>query len=241
MAASSTLGNTFIPGSTASGRSYAKAVELCANQTAWLEVSVFDECTKVPQSLAGKRIANGEDPTLVVGMQPSARFVLQFELFTSESTRTVTNFLSLCEGVSQTRLRATYEHEAVQVTYLGTCFHKIIPGFCVEGGDLTKLVVGGANHFSSFGGQFEDENMRRTFNQKGLLGMSNNGPDSNGSRFFITTSDAHAKALDGRHCQFGRVVSGLDELIKFVAARGNHLGVPSCYAVVTGCGAGEPK
>ena len=235
---SATLGNTFIAGSTASGRTYTKAVEQCQNQAAWMEISVFDAAPRVP-SLAGKRIGNGEDPATVVGSAPSARFVISFELFASESPKTVTNFLSLCEGVSQTRLRSTYEHENLQKSFLGTTFHKIIPGFAIEGGDLTKLVVGGANHFSSFGGQFEDENMKRTFNKKGLLGMANNGPDSNGSRFFITTSEDQAKALDGRHCQFGRVVGGLDELMAHVASRGNYLGVPSCYAVVTGCAAGD--
>jgi peptidyl-prolyl cis-trans isomerase B (cyclophilin B) len=108
------------------------------------------------------------------------------ELFDEDAPKTVDNFTKLArEGF-----------------YDGVIFHRVIPDFMIQGGDPTGTGTGGPGY------QFEDE-----FNdhkvERGALAMANAGPNSNGSQFFIVTTDA-APWLDGKHTVFGRVTSGMD-------------------------------
>ena len=86
--------------------------------------------------------------------------------------------------------------------YNGVIFHRVIPGFMIQGGDPTGTGSGGPGY------QFEDE-----FNDhpvaRGALAMANAGPNTNGSQFFIVTADA-CPWLDGKHTVFGQVTSGMD-------------------------------
>jgi len=81
-------------------------------------------------------------------------------------------------------------------------FHRVIPDFMIQGGDPTGTGSGGPGY------QFEDE-----FNDhkvvRGALAMANAGPNTNGSQFFIVTTDA-AAWLDGKHTVFGCVTTGMD-------------------------------
>ena len=81
-------------------------------------------------------------------------------------------------------------------------FHRVIDGFMIQGGDPTGTGSGGPGY------QFEDE-----FNDhkvdRGALAMANAGPNTNGSQFFIVTTEA-APWLDGKHTVFGRVTAGMD-------------------------------
>jgi cyclophilin family peptidyl-prolyl cis-trans isomerase len=78
----------------------------------------------------------------------------------------------------------------------------VIPDFMIQGGDPTGTGTGGPGY------TFEDE-----FNQhkveRGALAMANAGPNTNGSQFFIVTTEA-APWLDGKHTVFGRVSSGME-------------------------------
>src|SRR4051794_4452807 len=111
---------------------------------------------------------------------------IEIELFEGEAPKTVDNFLKL----------------ARDGFYNGVIFHRVIPDFMIQGGDPTGTGTGGPGY------QFEDE-----FNdhkvERGALAMANAGPNTNGSQFFIVTTDA-APWLDGKHTVFGRVTNGMD-------------------------------
>ncbi len=108
------------------------------------------------------------------------------ELFDDDAPKTVENFLKL----------------ARDGFYDGVIFHRVIPDFMIQGGDPTGTGSGGLGY------QFEDE-----FNEhkvaRGALAMANAGPNTNGSQFFIVTTEA-APWLDGKHTVFGRVTDGMD-------------------------------
>ncbi len=91
---------------------------------------------------------------------------------------------------------------AEQGFYDGTIFHRVIPGFMIQGGCPQGTGRGGPGY------QFADEiNTRKLV--RGTLAMANAGPNTNGSQFFIITSPA-TPWLDGAHTGFGEVVSGME-------------------------------
>lgn len=245
------MSNTHLMSSTLSGTHYASKTDVAPNRSAWMEIAVFGSPTTAAGVGGGVGLAPGVRPSRVAeaiyegvdvvaeglaSSPPLATFRLDFELWPSESPNTVKNFLNLCEESNALRAPILYENKKLPLSYRGTYFHKIIPGFVAQGGDLTKLVAGGSNHVSSFGKPFEDENLKRPFNEAGLLAMANNGPNTNGSQFFITLGTKDELALNGRHCCFGRVVNGLEALLEFVAPFGNDRGEALRFAVVTSCG-----
>jgi peptidyl-prolyl cis-trans isomerase B (cyclophilin B) len=111
---------------------------------------------------------------------------ITFELFDDDAPKTVENFRKL----------------AGDGFYDGLTFHRVIRDFMVQGGCPQGTGTGGPGY------QFEDE-----FNQhkvvRGALAMANAGPNTNGSQFFIVTTDA-APWLDGKHTVFGQVTDGMD-------------------------------
>src|ERR671917_2275554 len=111
---------------------------------------------------------------------------ITLELFDEDAPQTVGNFKKL----------------AGDGFYDGVIFHRVIRDFMIQGGDPTGTGTGGPGY------TFEDE-----FNQnkivRGALAMANAGPNTNGSQFFIVTTEA-APWLDGKHTVFGRVVSGME-------------------------------
>ena len=99
--------------------------------------------------------------------------------------------------------------------YDGTIFHRVIPGFMIQGGDPTGTGRGGPGY------NFQDEfDPNLGFDNKGILAMANAGPGTNGSQFFITV--APTPHLKGLHTIFGTVTSGQDiaDAISKVAADG---------------------
>ncbi|GAA5913238.1 hypothetical protein JCM6882_000040 [Rhodosporidiobolus microsporus] len=122
---------------------------------------------------------------------------LNFELFADRAPRTCYNFL---------RLAAEGKYENIK-------FHRLIPGFMLQGGDPTGTGRGGESYW---GKPFEDEyNVRNAHKheQRGTLSMANSGPNTNGSQFFITFRDK-CPHLDGKHTVFGRLVGGHTTLDK---------------------------
>ena len=111
---------------------------------------------------------------------------IEIELFDDDAPKTVENFRKLAQDGF----------------YDGVVFHRIIKDFMIQGGCPEGTGSGGPGY------TFEDE-----FNQhkviRGALAMANAGPNTNGSQFFIVTTEA-APWLDGKHTVFGRVTSGME-------------------------------
>jgi peptidyl-prolyl cis-trans isomerase B (cyclophilin B) len=108
--------------------------------------------------------------------------------------------------------------------YEGVIFHRIIKDFMIQGGDPTGTGRGGPGY------TFEDE-----FNQhkieRGALAMANAGPNTNGSQFFIVTTEA-APWLDGKHTVFGKVTGGMDVVDKIEASETDGNDRPKNDAVI---------
>ncbi len=108
--------------------------------------------------------------------------------------------------------------------YDGVIFHRVIPGFVLQGGDPTGTGTGGPGY------KFEDELPAPGRYQIGSLAMANAGPNTNGSQFFIV-SGPDGTALPPSYSLFGKVVSGLD-VVKAIEAVGSRSGAPSENVVI---------
>ena len=152
----------------------------------------------------------------------------KLELFPEIAPKTVENFVT----------------HAKNGYYNGVIFHRVIEDFMIQGGDPTGTGMGGD---SIYGRTFEDEFSREAFNLYGTLSMANAGPNTNGSQFFIVTAkqvpeqmlkqlkdggwpeeivEEYAKVggtpwLDHRHTVFGRVVEGMDVVLKIEGVKRN--------------------
>ena len=111
---------------------------------------------------------------------------IQLELFDEDAPKTVENFRKL----------------STDGFYDGLIFHRVIPDFMIQGGCPQGTGTGGPGY--TFEDEFNDPKIER-----GALAMANAGPNTNGSQFFIVTTEA-APWLDGKHTVFGRVTEGMD-------------------------------
>jgi peptidyl-prolyl cis-trans isomerase B (cyclophilin B) len=111
---------------------------------------------------------------------------VEIELFDEDAPKTVENFVKL----------------ARDGFYDGVVFHRVIEDFMIQGGDPTGTGRGGPGY------TFEDEiNDHKV--ERGALAMANAGPNTNGSQFFVVTTES-ASWLDGKHTVFGKVTDGMD-------------------------------
>jgi cyclophilin family peptidyl-prolyl cis-trans isomerase len=111
---------------------------------------------------------------------------IELELFDEDAPKTVENFLKLSRDGF----------------YNGLIFHRVIPEFMIQGGCPEGTGTGGPGY--TFEDEFNDHKIVR-----GALAMANAGPNTNGSQFFVVTTEA-APWLDGKHTVFGQVTNGMD-------------------------------
>ncbi len=131
-------------------------------------------------------------------------------LFPQESPKTVLNFVSLAEG-SRSWLDPRTREYTDRPLYDGVVFHRVIPGFMIQGGDPLGNGMGGPGY------TFDDETDNGLgFNKEGLLAMANSGPNTNGSQFFITEGKRLPDHLNGKHTIFGDC-SGAMDVVKTIA------------------------
>jgi cyclophilin family peptidyl-prolyl cis-trans isomerase len=125
--------------------------------------------------------------------------------------------------------------------FAGSKFHRIIPGFMVQGGDITNRDGSGGKCIyekklfgkTIFGKTFSDENFILKHDKVGLLSMANRGRNTNSSQFFITT--LRSDALDGVHVVFGSVVEGM-EVVKEIETKGTGSGMATASVTIKACG-----
>jgi peptidylprolyl isomerase len=153
---------------------------------------------------------------------------IEFELFTKMCPLTCANFLHLCLGD-----KGKSKFSGKELTYKGSPFHRVIPGFMVQGGDFT--LGNGRGGESIYGTKFEDEwtNGYVPHEVPYLLSMANAGKNTNGSQFFITL--AATSWLDQKHVVFGKVISGLKH-VECIRDVGSSSGRTHSEVTVIDCG-----
>ena len=117
------------------------------------------------------------------------------ELAPDKAPATVANFVGLAEGTKRWTHPGT-GRPMEQPLYDGTIFHRVLPGFMIQGGDPLGTGMGGPGY------RIDDEFHPELRHQPGALSMANSGPDTGGSQFFIT--EVATPHLDGRHAVFGQ-------------------------------------
>lgn len=123
---------------------------------------------------------------------------IKVELYPDIAPNTVKNFTSLVK----------------KGFYDGVIFHRVIPGFMIQGGDPQGIGVGGPGY--SIAGEFSANGFKNDLKHTtGVISMARSShPDSAGSQFFIMTDDA--PHLDGQYAAFGKVIEGIDEVQRIV-------------------------
>lgn len=140
-----------------------------------------------------------KNPIVTITMENGG--VIKAELYTEVAPNTVNNFVDLVN-------RGFYD---------GLIFHRVIPGFMIQGGCPEGTGTGGPGY--SIKGEFTSNGFKNDLkHSKGVLSMARAmHPDSAGSQFFIMVADA--PHLDGQYASFGKVIEGMDEADKIVKSK----------------------
>merc|ERR1711982_176417 len=163
---------------------------------------------------------------MTIGGQAAGR--IEMELYADTVPKTAENFRALCTGEKGMGQSGKPLH------YKGSTFHRVITNFMCQGGDFTR--GNGTGGESIYGNKFEDESFAGKAGKHigfGCLSMANAGQNTNGSQFFICTTDT--PWLDGKHVVFGKLVKG-DDVLRAVEAVGSGSGSTSKPVVVADCG-----
>nr|WP_319487843.1 peptidylprolyl isomerase [uncultured Caproiciproducens sp.] len=134
---------------------------------------------------------------------------IKIELYPEIAPNTVKNFVSLVK----------------KGFYNGTIFHRVIPGFMIQGGDPEGTGMGGPGY--SIKGEFNSNHFQNDLKHtKGVLSMARSmSPNSAGSQFFLMVADA--PHLDGEYAAFGKVIEGMEEADRIVSVRRNRNDKPN--------------
>lgn len=143
-----------------------------------------------------------KNPIVTIEMENGNK--IEVELYPEIAPNTVNNFISLIS----------------KQFYDGTIFHRVIPGFMIQGGDPEGTGMGGPDY--SIKGEFSSNGFKNDLkHSKGVISMARTSyPDSAGSQFFIMTSDS--PHLDGDYAAFGKVISGIEEADRIVSVKRDY-------------------
>lgn len=144
----------------------------------------------------------------IVTIQTSYGAVIKAELYPEIAPNTVRNFISLVQ----------------KGFYDGVIFHRVIPGFMIQGGDPNGEGTGGPGYHIK--GEFAANGFQNDLKHTtGVLSMARAGhPDSAGSQFFIMVDDA--PHLDGQYAAFGKVIEGMEEAQRIVSVKRDYMDKP---------------
>ena len=146
------------------------------------------------------------NPVVTITMEDGG--VIRAELYPEIAPNTVNNFISLIQ----------------KGFYNGVIFHRVIPGFMIQGGDPTGSGMGGPGY--SIKGEFASNRFANDLKHtRGVLSMARAmNPNSAGSQFFIMHADA--PHLDGQYAAFGKVTEGLEVVDRIASVQTNYSDKP---------------
>ena len=146
------------------------------------------------------------NPIVTIEMETGG--IIKVELYPEIAPNTVKNFIGLVQ----------------KGFYDGVIFHRVIPGFMIQGGDPEGTGTGGPGY--RIKGEFSANGFRNDLkHEKGVISMARaQHPDSAGSQFFIMVEDA--PHLDGQYAAFGRVIEGIKEAERIVGVKRNFMDKP---------------
>jgi peptidylprolyl isomerase len=156
------------------------------------------------------------------------------ELFADAVPRTAENFRSLCTGErGSSRWVNRGGGAKCPLYYKGVPFHRLIPGFVAQGGDV--LHFDGRGNESVFGYPFPDESFdgKAGAHLEGTVAMATSGPNQNGSQFFFNLK--RSSHLDGKFVVVGQVLDGWD-VVQQLSRCGSRCGTPIKKAWIAECG-----
>lgn len=148
-----------------------------------------------------------KNPIVTIEMENGNKILV--ELYPEVAPNTVKNFISL----------------AGKGFYDGLTFHRVIPGFMIQGGCPKGTGTGDPGY--SIKGEFKDNGFANNLkHEPGVISMARSGnPNSAGSQFFIMV--AAAPHLDGQYASFGKVVEGIEEVERIVQVKRNYQDKPN--------------
>ena len=146
------------------------------------------------------------NPVATIEMEDGG--IIKIELYKDTAPNTVKNFVSLIN----------------KGFYNGLIFHRVIPGFMIQGGCPQGIGIGGPGY--TIKGEFKINGFDNSIkHERGVISMARSGhPDSAGSQFFIMVADSDH--LDGQYAAFGKVIEGMETADKIVAAKRNFRDKP---------------
>jgi peptidyl-prolyl cis-trans isomerase A (cyclophilin A) len=144
-----------------------------------------------------KNESQGDKVSMNTAILKTSMGEIIIELFPNQAPKTVKNFVELATGAKEW-IDPNIGEKVKTNLYDGTIFHRVIPGFMIQGGDPLGNGMGGPGY--NFADEFHGE---LSFDRPYLLAMANAGPNTNGSQFFITV--APTAWLNQKHTIFGEV------------------------------------